>query len=233
MADAYRQAGASRDAMLAYEQFLSFFPDSEFRAMVHFRLGSLRFEEEDYLRAAIDFTSVLDSEAPEEISAAALFNLALCKRILGESEEALATLEQYRQRYPEGDERAVDVAYHMGDILENAGRKEEAIEEYKKALNAKPPGPLSIELWYRIGLCREQIGSTDRAIKAYRRAMAAKDKDDVYRLLAVARCAGLYEDKEDYVKALSTYRDLIRNSDDEELVLAAKERASQLEAMLE
>jgi TolA-binding protein len=232
MADAYRQAGAAHDARLAYEQFLNFFPESEFRAMVHFRLGSLRFDEEDYLRAAIDFTSVLDSEAPKDIAAAALFNLALCRRVLGESEQARATLEQYRAEYSANDERAVDIAYHLGDIHERAGRMEDAIEEYKRALNAKPPGPLSIELWYRIGLCREQIGSTDRAIDAYRKAMAAKDKDDEFRLLAVARVAGLYEDKEDYSNALAAYRDLIKHSSDEELVLAAKERASQLEAIL-
>lgn len=232
MADSYRQSGATRDAQLAYEQFLNFFPDSEFREMVHFRLGSLRFEEGDYLRAAIDFTSVLDTEAPEEIAAAALFNLALCKRVLGESEEALAMLGQYRQRYPAGDKRAVDIAYHRGDIHEKAGRTEEAIEEYKRALNAKPSGSLSIELWYRIGLCREQLGNTDRAITAYRNAMAAGDKDDSFRLLAVARCAGLYEDKEDFGNALAAYRDLIKHSTDEELVIAAKERASQLEAIL-
>jgi TolA-binding protein len=232
MADSYRQSGAARDAQLAYGQFLSFFPDSEFRAMVHFRLGSLRFEEGDYLRAAIDFTSVLDAAAPEEISAAALFNLALCKRVLGESEEALAMLGQYRQRYPAGDERTVDIAYHRGDIHEKAGRTEQAIEEYKRALNAKPSGGLSIELWYRIGLCREQLGNSDRAITAYRNAMAANDKDDSFRLLAVARCAGLYEDKEDFGNALAAYRELIKHSTDEELVIAAKERASQLEAIL-
>lgn len=232
MADSYRQSGSARDAQLAYGQFLNFFPDSEFRAMVHFRLGSLRFEEGDYLRAAIDFTSVLDAAAPDEISAAALFNLALCKRVLGESEEALAMLGQYRQRYPEGDERAVDVAYQRGDIHEKAGRAEQAIEEYKRALNAKPPGGLSIELWYRIGLCREQLGNAARAITAYRNAMAAGDKDDSFRLLAVARCAGLYEDKEDFSNALAAYRDLIEHSTDEELVVAARERASQLEAIL-
>jgi tetratricopeptide (TPR) repeat protein len=175
---------------------------------------------------------VLDSDAPEDISAAALYNLALCRRVLGESEASLAMFVQYRQRYPEGDARAADVAYHMGDIHENAGSLEQAIEEYKRALNSKPSGRLSIELWYRIGLCREQLGTIDRAISAYRRAMAARDMDDSYRLMAVARCAGLYEDKEDYSNALAAYQDLIKNSTDEELVIAARERASQLEAIL-
>ncbi len=232
MADAYRQAGMSRDARLSYEQFLNFFPESEFRAMVHFHLGSLRFDEGDYLRAGIDFTSVLDTEAPKDISAASLFNLALCKRVLGESEEARATLEQYRKQYTANDERAVDIAYHMGDIHEKAGRSEQAIEEYKRSINARPSVSLYIELWYRIGVCREQLGTTDRAIGAYRKAMAVDDKDNAFRLLAIARCAGLYEDKEDYSNALAAYRDLIKNSTDEELVLAARERASQLEAIL-
>ena len=231
MADAYRQAGSAREARLAYEQFLMFFPESEFRAMVHFRVGSLRFEEGDYMRAAIDFMSVLDAEAPKEISAAALFNMALCRRMIGEPEQARESLERYRKLYSASDERAADIAYHLGDMHEKAGRTEPAIEEFKRALKAKPSKSLAIELHYRIGLGRESLGNTDGAISAYKKAIAAKDKADTFRLLAVARCAALYEEKGEYNRALSAYRDLIKHATDPELVVAAEERASQLEAI--
>jgi tetratricopeptide (TPR) repeat protein len=230
MADSYRQAGSSREALLAYEQFLSFFPESEFRPTVSFRLGSIRFEEESYLQAAVDFTGVIDADAPKEIAAAALYNLAICRRMLGDAEEARRTLELYRERYSSGDERAAEIAYQLGDIHDKAGRTEEALAEFSAALAAKPADELAVELNYRAGLCAEQGGDADGAIKAYRRAIGSTDKDDAFRLLAVARCAALYEDKGETGKALAAYRDLIENSKDEELVLAARERASQLKA---
>ncbi len=230
MADSYRQAGSSREALLAYEQFLSFFPESEFRPTVSFRLGSIRFEEESYMQAAVDFTGVIDADAPQEIASAALFNLAICRRMLGDAEEARRTLELYRERYSSSDERAAEIAYQLGDIHDKAGRTEKALAEFSAALEAKPADELAVELNYRAGLCAEQGGDADGAIKAYRRAIGSPDKDDAFRLLAVARCAALYEDKGETGKALAAYRDLIENSKDEELVLAARERASQLKA---
>jgi hypothetical protein len=60
--------------------------------------------------------------------------------------------------------------------------------------------------------------------------MAAKDKHDAFRLSALVRCAVLYENMGKYDKAVSAYRDLIQNADDDDLVIAAKERVSELEA---
>jgi TolA-binding protein len=233
MAEAYRLAGLTRDAELSYEQFLTFFPESEFRPMVHFYLGSIRFEKGEYLRAAIDFTGIMDGEAPRDISAAALFNMALCRRMLGEPEQAREHLKSYRNKYSATDERAVDIAYQLGDIHDKAGRTKEAIEEYKRGIAAKPAEPLFTELYYRIGLCREQLEDLDGALTAYRRARKAGSKKNTFRLLAVARCAAIYEEQENYNGALAAYRDLIENATDPELVVAAKERASQIETFVE
>jgi TolA-binding protein len=231
MADSYTEAASHADARQAYEQFLMFFPESELRTTVRFRLGSLRFDEGDYMRAAIDFSTVLEEKTSEEIAAASLFNMALCRRMLGETEPAQTALERYRELYA-ADQRAADVAYQLGDIHDAAGRTEMAAKEYRKALKAKPDKALATELHYRLGVCHETLADDTAAIKAYKKAIAATDKSDAFRLSAVARCAALYEKAEEYKKALSAYRDLIKNAKDPELVVAAKERVSQLEAVV-
>lgn len=230
LAESYRKAGMTRESGLACEQFLNFFPQSEYRPLVHFRLGSIRFEEGKFMQAAVDFTGVLDEEAPEDITAASLYNLALCRRMLGETAAARETLERYRTEYPSGNGRSADIAYQLGDIYEETGSSEEAITEFELALAAKPGKTMASELRYRIGSCREHLGETDRAIRTYEKAMSAGEKTDPFRLLSVARCAALYEQKESWNKAVGAYRDLINNSQDEELVLAANERVAQLEA---
>jgi len=231
MADSYTQSDAVTDAQQAYEQFLMFFPDSELRTTVRFRLGSIRFDGGDYMRAAVDFASVLDDSTTQEIAAASLFNLALCRRMLGETEKAQTALDRYRELY-KNDKRAPDVAYQLGEIHDNAGRTDTALKEYRLALKSKPGATLATELHYRMGVCHETLKDDAAAIKSYTKAMAAKKRSDAFRLSAVARCAALYEKTEDYKKAIAAYRDLIKNAKDPELVVAAKERASQLEAII-
>ncbi len=231
MAESYVETGSSEKARLAYEQFLMFFPRSELRSTVRFRLGSLRFVEGDFMQAAVDFTSVLSEEVSQEMTSASLYNLALCRRMMGQPEEARALLERYRKEHPSGDERDADVAYQLGDVHEKAGRTDLAAEEFSRALAAKPRADLAVELHYRLGLCQEELGNEERALSAYRQAMAAEDKADAFRVSALVRCAGLYEKMGKYDMALSAYRDLIQNAEDPELVLAAKERVSELEAI--
>ncbi len=231
MAESYSNTGDSEQARLAYEQFLMFFPGSEIRPTVRFRLGSLRFVGGDYMQAAVDFTSVLTADVSEEMRSASLYNLALCRRMLGEDEAARTLLERYRQEHPPGDEREAEVAYHLGDIYESSGQTELAIEEYSRALAMKPPKALATEIHYRLGACREQLGDEELAISSYSKAIAAEEKSDAFRLSALVRCAALYEKMGKYDKAASAYRDLIQNAEDDDLVIAAKERMSELEAL--
>jgi len=231
MAEAYSESGSPDKARLAYEQFLMFFPKSELRPTVRFRLGSVRFVQGDYMQAAVDFTGVLSGEVPKEMASASLYNLSLCRRMLGQTDEATALLERYRKEHPSGDEREADVAYQLGDIHDKGGRTQLAAEEFSRALAARPRQDLAVELHYRLGLCREVLGDDQNAISAYKQAVAAPDKADAFRVSALVHCAGLYEKMGKYDMALSAYRDLIQNARDPELVVAAKERVAEIETI--
>ncbi|HEU4366460.1 MAG TPA: tetratricopeptide repeat protein [Candidatus Krumholzibacteria bacterium] len=229
MADSYSQAGRPAEARSAYEQFVSFFPKSEYRATVQLQLGASRFAEGDYMRAAVDFTAVLSDSVPAEVASAARYNLALCHRMLGEVEKSREMLEQYRADNPR-DERAGDIAYQLGAIHEDAGRYQEAAREYDVALAGKLDASIRVEAQFRAGYCHEQSGDDKAALAAYARAARHDEKANPYRLSSLARSAALYEKNKDFGKALAAYKDLIKNATDPELVVAAKERANELES---
>jgi TolA-binding protein len=229
LADSYAHANKLDDVRTAYEQFLSFFPQSDLRPTVQFRLGLMNFQAKDYARAAVAFTLALDDSVSGEVATAARYNLALCHRLLGQTDEAKTELEDYRSRYP-GDARAADIAYQLGDLHEAANRLEDAKREYEQSLASKPSASLAVELQYRLGHCCEQLGDRDAALRYYRLAVASPDRDHPFRLSALGRCAALYEGKKDYTHAIEAYRDLIRNAKDRDLVSAATGRVSQLEA---
>jgi hypothetical protein len=46
----------------------------------------------------------------------------------------------------------------------------------------------------------------------------------------VARSAALYESRKEYAKAVTAYRDIMKNARDQELVAVAADRVSQLES---
>jgi TolA-binding protein len=231
MADCYVRTEDKDRARDAYEQFLFFFPSSELRSAVQFQLGSLRFEDGDYMRAAVDFTATLEEEISTETRQAALYNLALCQILLEQSDAAAATLETFRAKQAPGDPRATDVAYRLGDLHDRAGRFEEALGEYDKALASGPTEPLTVELHYRIGSCHDQLGHEEKAIEFYRKAARSEDHSDPFHVSAAVRLAALHEARGNHVGALAAYRDVIRNSTDQELVAAVKQRVEQLESV--
>ena len=228
MADAYAQAGAKEDALQAYEQFLSFFPQSELASTVHFRVGLMRFESKDWMQAAVAFTQALEDSASAEVRSASRYNLAICQRLLGQTTEARAALEEYRKDFG-NDARAADVSVQLGDLDEAGGDWAAAAKEYETALAAHPGASLTIEAWYRLGHAREQLHDVDGALHAYQAAAAGAERTHPYRLSAVARCAAIYESRKEVRRALESYRDIMRNAKDPELVAAASDRASQLE----
>jgi TolA-binding protein len=228
MADSYAQSGDNDKASAAYEQFLSFFPQSELRSTVQFRLGLMQFQAKDYMRAAVAFTSVLGDSATRDVASASRYNLALCQRLLGQTDEARSELEQYRTQFGD-DERAADVAYQLGDIDENAERTADAAKEFERALAAKPALALATELRYRLGRCKEKLNDPDGALRSYQEAATLGERGDAFRLSAVARAAVLYETKRDVPHAIAAYRDLIKNGKDPELIAAATDRVAQLE----
>jgi TolA-binding protein len=195
---------------------------------VQFRLAMLHFEAKDHMQAAVLFTGLLEDSLTTEVASAALYNLALCQSLLGQREEARASLDRYRTRYPQ-DERRAQIAYQLGALAESGGDASTAAGEYERALAASPAPALAIELHFRLGQLREQAGDRDAALRAYQKAAAAADKDDAFRLSAVARCAAIYEQQKDVGRAAASYRDIARNAKDQELVAAAKARASELE----
>jgi tetratricopeptide (TPR) repeat protein len=122
------------------------------------------------------------------------------------------------------------VAFQLGDLNELQGHADLAAKEYDRALASRPRAALAVEAAFRLGRSREQLGDTDGALKAYQLAAQSTDRDQPFRLSAVARLAALYEARREISRAVAAYRDIMQNAKDKELVAAAAGRVSQLEA---
>lgn len=229
MADALARSGDKSGALGAYEQFLSFFPDGELAPTASFRAGLLHFESRAWMPAALSFTRALEDSAPPEVRGASMYNLALCKRELGQADESRQELERYRSEFPNGP-LAASASCALADLDAAAGNLDKAAEGFENALALRPDPALAAEAAFRLGRCREQQGDTTAAVKAYGAATRCPELGQPYRLSALARLAALHEARREYTRAIGVYNDIVANSRDRELVAAASERVTQLSA---
>lgn len=224
------EAGEPGD-QAAWQRFLAHFPDSDLAPTARFRIASLRFEGGEYHQAARDFEQVLSLEAGDEIHAAALYNLALARQISGENEAAERALRSYRDAEYSQFGRDLEVARLLGELCEQDGRYMDAAEEYARVL-AAAPDETAVEMSYRAGACLVQAGRNAEALASFERSIACADKSNPYRLSALARAAALREQSGELKQALAAYRDLIEHAGDPTLVGAARERAHEIETVL-
>lgn len=231
-ADAWEKAGEIDRARSGWAGFLDYFPHSELAPAGLFHLAAIRFTDGQYNVAVQDFRRVLGMPAEDEIHAAALYNLALGQRILGDPEAALSALEQYRASRFEADGREVAVARTMAELNRELGRPRQAAELFQEAVALGALPEETVELNYLAGACLREAGDFAAALGAYARSIDSADKSNSFRLSALAQTADLHEQKGDFKGALAAYRDLIINATDPALAGAAQDRVNQLEAAL-
>jgi TolA-binding protein len=231
-ADAWEKAGDIDRARAGWTGFLRYFPHSELAPAGLFHLAGLRFNEGQYHQAVLDFDQVLTMPADQEIRAAALFNLAMSHRILGNTQQALSALERYSAEGEPTSERDITVARAMGEIHQELGHLREAARRYQQAVELGAAPDEAVELNYLAGACLKEAGDFKGALGAYAQSIASLDKTNSFRLSALAQTADLHEQGGDFNGALTAYRDLIENAADPALVGAARNRVDQLEAAL-
>ena len=89
--------------------------------------------------------------------------------------------------------------HHQADVLREAGRWEEAIADYKKAIRLNPEFSWS---YHSLGDCYKKLGDWSEAIVAYRRAIALKN-DFIWSYYSLGEAL---EQLEDWSAAAESYR---------------------------
>ena len=151
------QAGELESAEAIYLQLLT---SGVCFSECYWQLGAIAFEREDYEGAIELFRQV----GPGDRMQAALFAISQSYELRGDTDTALAVLEQFAADYPK---RAFTVLQPRATLLLGAGRYEEAAAASALALEYRP---WSEDLWLAHGAVLEQGGQIDKAVDAFRRA---------------------------------------------------------------
>jgi|GEM_PF-887662 len=178
LADLYRELGRADEALAEYRLAAQYDPD-DFTAW--HAIGALLEEQGkvEEARAAYEKAVAAASDHlarnPHDATTASL--LGLMYLLLGDTEQAVATLQQAVALRPNADNH-----YALGNAYYEAGEYEKALAEYQAAL-AADAGHVAAAV--RLGDTYDKLGRTDEAIAAYRRALALKEDADVHAYLGM------------------------------------------------
>ncbi|MFH0977139.1 MAG: tetratricopeptide repeat protein [Spirochaetota bacterium] len=165
-------------------------------------LGETYFSLNDYDKSIEAFSKLLITN---KRNIKILSRLAEVYHEKGEPREALELYKQITVLEPATENARVAYA-NMGNILDDLGRPDEAIEMYNSALAINEDDDTTL---YNMGIVYKNAGKLEFAVKSWRRA-SELNADAPKPLMAIA---GIYEEKNFYDLAIEQYQKIIKRWD--------------------
>jgi TolA-binding protein len=136
------EAQTLRDSWTAakktFETFMAEFPRSKFDRRAQMWRGWCLENLKKYDDAINDYNAVLRFHIRDEISARAQFQIGECFMAMKKYNQAVKALVQVELNYSKYQEWSSRSMLEMGQALDKLGKKEQAIEQYKKVVKKYP-----------------------------------------------------------------------------------------------
>lgn len=158
------------------------------------------YQESNKVNQAYDLLKSLYQDHPHD--PLIFFSFIDAKIKKGDLEEALEILQKSSKEFRE----EVDLYYYTGLCLEYLGRYQEADSAYKQALRISPSHPPTL---FRQAYNADLRGEDERALELYEKLRSLRPP----HLNTLINLGLLYEDKEDYQKAVDCYQLVLKYHD--------------------
>ena len=196
----HEQGGDFKDALVKYEQALSYDENSLFLLS---RVASLQAKL-GYIDKAIDTMKRLISVAPRPNPC--IFLLGEMYFTVGDFERSAETFSQLIEKEPKN----VKAYFNRGIALANLKRYDEAIKSIKEGIEIDPHNPAG---YLSLGDIYSGKEDFKKAIKNYKKAISISQKDISKTNIeqAYLKMGTVYMKKEDYEKAEDIYQYILAN----------------------
>ncbi|KAL0479732.1 hypothetical protein AKO1_007558 [Acrasis kona] len=175
-ANAYNTLDKLDEAIKDYNKVIKLLPDDESNKSllfaVYYNRGVANSGSKRYTPAIDDFKkslSYLDDEEVIEKGVDPIYQLARCHHFRNEVDEAI---QQY-QRVSRIDSQYLYTSYHLGHLLYNQGRYDEAMHSFASAIEKNPDDVISM---FNKGMCNKFLGNKEDAIEDFKGAISIQPK---------------------------------------------------------
>ncbi len=219
-------------AIPEYESLLNLFPSSSFALDAAMRLGAIYYNREKYKDAAKKFQFAAEREAPKQVRADAAFNTAVSYKMAQSYGDAIHAYESFISNYDD-DPRHFDALLDIAGIYKLKEEHLKAVEIYNKILeskNTKMTAVMKMEMYRQIGeIYLKSLNNKEKAMVAYSQLVPLVPQKHDIRLLGLAELAALYEEREDWLRALDIYKHIQASGGRKDWVASAVERAKDIQ----
>jgi len=191
LGSAFQRLGRWSEAERRFRELLAMAPDY---VPAQLALGGVLIEMQRPAEAEAPLREALMKPAPPQLKAHLHVNLGLALRRQRKDEEALQNYDIAARMYPV----LTDLNVHRAEALQNLGRHDEALAEYRKALAQDPANP-HLHRFYNDLLYR--LGQTEAYLKSY-------DALPQNRTLRLGKAPFLVHERRG-AECLEIYRDLL------------------------
>ncbi|MFA5115161.1 MAG: tetratricopeptide repeat protein [Candidatus Omnitrophota bacterium] len=199
----YRQ----NDLRMAQRYFLSIindFSSSNIVADAYYMLGAISQEKGDYENAINNFSKV-EQLTKSDLAGQAAIAIADIQAKEDKLEAALGSYRQTSERYPN---LAAAVYPKIAEICHRLGDYDEAVDFYRKGLEAAPLRQLA-DLQFKIAETRETQGKFKEAVEEYLKVAYLYPENAKLAVKALLRVAAIYENQGKSAEAINIYKRII------------------------
>ncbi|MBF0122020.1 MAG: tetratricopeptide repeat protein [Candidatus Omnitrophica bacterium] len=203
-----------------YLKAITDFPKSDKRDLLHFELGRAYHAQSKFDKALEQYRQVKG-----EFSAKAKLAIA---EIFSQELDPEKAIEIYQSIIATSPEFKRDALVKIGQVYRKLNKHVEEIKAYEEAL-LEPLGVCQVinaEIQFLIGDTYELMNEVDKAVEVYFKIPYVYVKEQVWVVKAYLRIARIYENKEDWEKALAAYGKVVELKVDESKF--AEERMSRI-----
>ncbi|MGM0461046.1 MAG: tetratricopeptide repeat protein [Fibrobacterota bacterium] len=191
------------------KDFIENYPASDMRFLARFTIASSFMKQEEYVRAADNFTEVSRAdEADDDLVFRSLMNGAMAWQRASSWENAGELYSRILEEYPEHID-FVDFATTTGFAWFQAGRVSRALEYFEKAQSAAEDRNIA-EIDYWIAQSHKELGNTARALELYLKIPYQYGYEGKWGVTAEFQSARIYHQREQYDRAKRLYENVVR-----------------------
>jgi len=233
LAESYFKGGKFSESVFAFQRFLDNFPKSEDTPLALYDLASAHYGMKEYEAAAQQYQRLLDEYPDSEYAKPTQYNLALSYKALGKLDRAQEAFARYANQAGLKDENGRGALWEVLALQKDQKKYNDALATLERIVSESGDADTAAEAVYRKGEILLLMSQKDEALRTWEGLLALEPKANMYRLQGLIQLVDVYEQAQDYAKALPLYEDIARNAPAAATAKAAKERAEDIKRRLQ
>lgn len=232
MARSYQNLNETDNAIATLKQLARKFPKSDYAPRALTEAAQLLRDRTFLMEADSMYQSVITNYPNTDFAAQAIYKRGEISLAFGDTVKTLSYYRQVADQYPTNP-YGLSARYRLGMYYRNTGKSDLSLKEFEVLASLSEDAELAAESQYRVGELYLKSGKIEDAINAFNIVKDKYSTIEVWFPLSLLSLGEAYEKKQDFAKAIDTYKGLIAINPDDDYSKTARTRLKNLTKKLD